>query len=473
MIRDLARASAIFAAGSFASKFAKLLLIPLMVRYLTPDEIGMVVFLEAIMLACSRFFSLGLGQAVRRFYGELPDAAAADAYVRVLWLASLAFAAGGLALFGALATAVPQAFSANVPADLMLLTLLAGALRSAHTIPMQRFVARREAGRHGLLEFLELTTTVGLILALLAGAGWGLRGYLWGSVIAAGAWTAYYGLTLSAGPRGGTQWAALGPALRYSLPLWPHMLFTWAITFVDRLVLERLVPLADVGVYGIGYQLASVIPVVTLAVTNAWLPLYFRGGGTAAGRHDFLWVLNRFCGFIAALVLGLYLAAPEIVRLVATAGYGAAAGILQVVAIGMGFHATYQAMILVLFYEKKGLQVSLATGAALAVNVLGLAWLVPAFGIVGAAWATVLAFAAATAWSAVRARVRLGMSVAAVTVAIAPVLVTTAALSLLRTAAAGPLPGGRLGTAAALAALIVTACVWSARSLPERPSAAA
>lgn len=199
MIKDLALSSAIYAAGSFASKFAKLLLIPVMVRYLTPEEVGIIVFLEAVMLACSRFFSLGLGQAVRRFYGDIAEPAAANAYVRMLWLASLGFAFAGLALFGTLAILVPQAFSSNVPAALILLTLLAGALRSTHSIPMQRFVARGEPGRHSLLEFLELVTTISLILLLLAGFGWGVSGYLWGSIIASAVWTIVYGLLLSSG----------------------------------------------------------------------------------------------------------------------------------------------------------------------------------------------------------------------------------------------------------------------------------
>ncbi len=474
MLRALVTASAVFAAGSFASRAAKLLLIPVIVRYLTPAEVGIVVFLEAIMLACGRFFPLGLGQAVRRFYGEFADRADADAYARMLWRVSLGFGAAGMLVLGAAVLLLPSLFSAQVPGGLIFLALIAGVLRSAQSIPLQRFIARSEPARHGLFEYAEFVSTTGLVILLIAVAGWGVEGYLWGSIISAGAWAGIYGLVMSAGPRRHPGYSNLRLALQYSLPLWPHLLFTWAITFLDRLVLERMVPLAEVGVYGIGYQLASVIPVVTLAVTNAWLPRYFASGGTISGRRDYLRVLNLYCGFIALLVLGVFLIAPEIVRIVATPGFARAAGILQIVAIGMAYHAAYQALLLVLFYEKKGHQVSLATGFGLAANVLGLVILVPRFGIAGAAWATVLAFWVATAWSATHARSRLGASVSDILRALAPVFVTTVLLAAaVALRAEQIIGGGRATVAVLLVVLTLGAVALSIRRRNDRPLASA
>ena len=58
MLKGFAFASALYAAGSYASKFAKFLLIPIYVRFLSPEEVGTVVFLEALILACSRLFPI-------------------------------------------------------------------------------------------------------------------------------------------------------------------------------------------------------------------------------------------------------------------------------------------------------------------------------------------------------------------------------------------------------------------------------
>jgi O-antigen/teichoic acid export membrane protein len=469
MLRGIALTSAVYAAGSFASKFSKLLLIPILVRYLTPEEVGLVVYLEALMLACGRFFPMGLGLAVRRFYGEIPDQAVADAYSRMIWLVTIGLGLAGFLVFGALVSAFPRAISAHVSSGLLVLTLAAGALRCAQAVPMQRFIARGEAKQHCAVEFLEMASTVAVIICLVVVAGWGVQGYLWGSIVSAAAWMFVYWLMLAPGSGGGIEFSRLGPSLKYSLPLWPHLLFTWAITFADRLVLERLVPLSEVGIYGIGYQLASVVPVVTFAVINAWLPGYFRSGDSHAGRLDYLRVLSVFTTLVALMVLAIYVMAPEVVRWVTAPGFEGSTRILQIVAIGVAYHAVFQAMILVLFYEKAGSQISIGTGLSLGVNLLGLAILVPKFGIIGAAWATVLAFASATVYSLIRAWKLLKVPMTAVCWSIAPVIVGTAMLSVLGVVDTQARAwSGRVSVAVVAGTVIMVTMLIAGKQLPGR-----
>ena len=65
------------------------------------------------------------------------------------------------------------------------------------------------------------------------------------------------------------------PALAFSLPLVPHALAGWALEMSDRAILTRLLPLHDVGVYSLGYQLGAAMGLVTTAFNAAWVPFLF------------------------------------------------------------------------------------------------------------------------------------------------------------------------------------------------------
>ena len=76
-------------------------------------------------------------------------------------------------------------------------------------------------------------------------------------------------------------------SLAYSLPLAPHMLSLWALNLSDRFILERYVELEKIGVYALGYQIASALQVIAYSATNAIGPFFYK---TASRNPD----PNRF-----------------------------------------------------------------------------------------------------------------------------------------------------------------------------------
>ncbi len=429
MLRGFALSSAIYAAGSFASKFAKFLLIPIYVRYLSPDEVGTVVFLEALTLACARLFPLALGQAIKRFYIDFPDRRLADCYANTLWLTTLGLAVIGALLLSGLAALAPGLVSANVPAALVVLAIVIGAVRTTQALPLQRFIARGEAPKYGLYSLGEFLTTTSLIILLVVGFRQGVLGVLFGQLASYVIWAFVYGVLLGSAAEPYARRDHIAESLRYSIPLVPHLLFTWAITFADRLVLERFVPLAELGVYGIGYQLASVMPILSLAMINAWLPRYFKAASRPEGGPEYCRTFAIVSTALALLAATLYFGAQEIIILAVTEKYAGAVEIFRIVAVGLIFHGVYQSFLLILFFTKDSAWVSTSTGIALAVNLLVLFVFVPAYGGIAAAWATVAAYVTASIYTFWRARDRLlGASRADLRHSLAPVAAGTASL---------------------------------------------
>ena len=53
------------------------------------------------------------------------------------------------------------------------------------------------------------------------------------------------------------SWGVLSAALTFIFPLVPHLLSGWILFLSDRLILERFVPQAEVGIYAVGASVAE------------------------------------------------------------------------------------------------------------------------------------------------------------------------------------------------------------------------
>lgn len=394
--RELGRASLFYFLGNLLAKGAKFLLIPIYVHHLTRAEVGVVIYLEAVVFALSRFLSFGLQQAVKRFYVEYEDERDADAFVGSIFWTSLLLGAAVAALLAGGIVVLGDRLGTQIPSSYMVLAIALAAFESNIAVPMQRLVARQEAVKHSILHLVNVgTPTIGTVWLVVV---WdmGVPGVLWGQLAGYGVLVAGWSIYMIRPAWRRFQVARVWQSFGYCLPVLPHMLFTWAITASDRLILERFVTLEVLGVYGIGYQLASLLPMFSLAVTNAWIARYFRTAEASGGAAEFARTMTYLGWCLFGLALALVAFAPELIRVIATSEYRDAATILRLVAIGLIFHGIYQALQLTLFYAKKTQWISVATGTALAVNVTMNLALIPFLGMHGAAFATIAAYMAAS-----------------------------------------------------------------------------
>lgn len=394
--RGIAATAGVYIVGTFLAKGARLLLVPLYVHQLARVDVGILVFLEAVSIALSRALTLSLGQAVKRFYVDYTTERDADNFVAALWCIGFIFAIamGPLLIAGTLLFG--HHLTRQVPSELLTLAIVSAILRSNIGIVLERFIARGEPYQHGLFNIGHFLTTAILTIVAITVLKLGLKGALWADIVALATWNVVTAMVvLRRWPD--FKWSELAAAIRYSLPAVPHSLFTWAITFVDRIILERFVPLSLLAIYGVGYQFASLLPIFSLALVNAWLPRFYRTAMANVGPRQYARVLTLQLTAIIGVGLCLIAFGPEVIRVLTTSAYSGAVPVLRVVAASLILHGTYQALLLPLFYRRQTSLISIATGTALLVNVGSNLLLIPRIGIMGAAIATLLAYGVTTA----------------------------------------------------------------------------
>jgi len=189
------------------------------------------------------------------------------------------------------------------------------------------------------------------------------------------------------------SWEKIKSSLRFGLPLVPHLIFSWVLLSSDRIILESLTDLSHVGLYNLGYQIGFLMGMFVAAINLAWNPFFYKTAENQDSAPDLIAQAARWYVVVVSLVAtGLILFSREIILVMAADSYHGAVLVVPAVVIGhlfQGFHCLAAASI---FYRKKTGWLPLLTGLAAATNIaLNFLW-IPRLGILGAAYATTVAF---------------------------------------------------------------------------------
>ncbi len=70
--------------------------------------------------------------------------------------------------------------------------------------------------------------------------------------------------------------AYLTEALKFGVPLMPHIAGGFLLTTVDRIVINREIGLAEAGIYMVAVQLTAAVGIVFDAINKAYVPWLFE-----------------------------------------------------------------------------------------------------------------------------------------------------------------------------------------------------
>ncbi|MEP3961499.1 polysaccharide biosynthesis C-terminal domain-containing protein, partial [Marinobacter sp.] len=176
-------------------------------------------------------------------------------------------------------------------------------------------------------------------------------------------------------------------ALRFGVPLIPHVGGAFLLTMADRLVINRELGLESAGIYMVAVQLAMGLSIALEAVNKAYVPwLYER-----LKRDDPVQKRNIVLGSYAyfGLLLGLaalsFVLGPLVLELLAGERYARAGDVIGWLVLGQAFRGMYLTVTAYIFYRRKTERLSLITIASGGVNLLLLLFMVKRFGLEGAA----------------------------------------------------------------------------------------
>jgi O-antigen/teichoic acid export membrane protein len=394
-LRRLATTGAAYTAASVLSKLIALFLLPIYTAYLSPADYGAAEVMLASLIAASIIVRLGVIEAILRFYylaGENPERVVRTAFASLFWTTTVA-ALIALPFAGEISEALLEEEDAGL-ARLAILGLWHLTLWE-YVLTLLRLDER--ARLYFTYTIAQVLVTIPVTVALVVGTDLGASAILLGSFgtgvffLAGRLWIERRRLSLR------FERPLLRRMLRFGLPTMPAELTLYSLSFIDRIIIVRLAGLAEAGLYALAVKFANGMQVLVRGFHLAWPPLAYSITDDDEARSSYALIVTWFVAVVSFAVVGLWLLAPWLVRVLADERFFAAQDVVGPLAAGTALYALYLVLVVILGRTGRTELSFPATFVAVAVNIALNLVFVPEFGIIGAGVALVISYAVVVA----------------------------------------------------------------------------
>ena len=393
---QLAKLTLIYGSGTVVAQLAAIILLPVYSRVLLPADYGILAVVNVVVSIITPFLSLGLGNGLFRYYYEYESEEERRLLVRSCLVPVLAicFTIIGL-MWLSVDAVVVRLFTEGDYTPYLHVGLATAFFMGGAIVPRYALRIQQRATWYVALSLGQLLLTIALGIFLVVVQGRGVMGVLYAGLIgSAVAFVVINAITLRRVGLGPVSLPMTWRCLRFGIFLVPDALAAWTINLADRWFIERYRTRTELGLYSIGYRFGQGVQIVAVGPLEQGIGPYIL---SILKRPDHRVVFARILTYALVIVsfcaLIIALNGNNLVRLLTVPAYYGASTVIPLIALAYVLELSNWVIGSALFFAEKPKLFFAVTLLGAAVN-LGANWLlVPQYGMMGAAYATVLAFA--------------------------------------------------------------------------------
>ena len=404
-VKKLAKHSSVYGLGILLTNSIAFVMIPIYTRFLTTADYGILEIINRTSEILGIILIGGLGLTVLRFYQDSDQKEHQNTVVSTAILWMFLFGSLALVVFFSQSTYISKLlFGTNQYATYIKLMLGTLYFDLFFVIPIVYIQAQIKSVLYILVSMGKFVVGVSLNIYFVCYLKIGIKGILTANFLN----SALFGVVLLI-----LTMQKVG--IKFNLPLWKKML-VFALPFVpgslflfvlnngDRYFLKIFCSNQIVGLYALGYRIGTLAVLFIMSpFVRVWNALMVE----ISRRDDFKIVFGRIFTYVmliyAFVGLGLAVLNREILMVMAGPSYWDASKIVPLVVLAYFFWAISLVTDAGFYIAKKTYYKPFLFGIAALVNILLYWYLIPRYNMLGAAWATVVAFAffAGLSWKVV------------------------------------------------------------------------
>jgi O-antigen/teichoic acid export membrane protein len=391
-LKRLGRHSAIYGLGGLVSRILATLLLPLYTHYLPPGSYGRVEAVTAATAVLAIALQMGISSAFFRFYFDAKERAAKLTVVRTSFWFTMAMSTLGLTL--GVVFAGPIGHWLGLGHDPTLVR--AGAVGLWAQTNYQQLTAlfrvEERSTQYAVASVANVLITVAAMVLFVAVFHWGAVGLVVGNFT--GTLTVYVVLVIYRLEQLGLEFdrPLLRAMQKFGMPLVPSALALWTISFVDREFVIWYKNLAEAGVYSAALKVAGVITFVMVAFRTAWPAFAYSIEDDGEAKRTYAYVLTYLLTLTSWAALALGALAPWFVRVLTDPRYQRAEKGVPLLAFAFTLYAGYTVLAIGSGRARRTQFNWVVTGVGAAVSIGLNFWLIPRWGMVGAAISMIVAY---------------------------------------------------------------------------------
>lgn len=397
--------SSIYLIGSILQRCVGFVMLPIYTRFLSPADYGVIELLTLSVDFVGLIFGLRIAQAIFRYYSQYEGREKDRVVTTALYLVA-GFSSVGIVILTLLSRPIASLTFAD-PALAGLLSLFALTLlgQGLIEVPMIGLKAAQRPVLFVAFSIGKLVLQLGLNVYFVVLLEMRVEGVVYSTLISTGVMAlALCGYTFySRGMR--FCWGKARELVSFSIPLVLTDMLSFYLTFGDRYFLRVHFGLDEVGIYSLAYKFGFLL--IFLVVTpfgNIWDSEKYTIAKSADYRQKFrdVFILYSLALIVVATVMSVYI--RDFITIMAAPEFREASRVVPIILAAYVVNAWASFTNFGIYLQKKTSEIFYGTILAVVVISIGYLLLIPNFGGIGAAWATLLAFATRTCWVYFRAR---------------------------------------------------------------------
>ncbi len=390
MFKQFIKDSFIYTIGNILVRGVSYLLLPLYTRVLTPTDYGLTDLLLVFSSFATIIVALEIVQGVAIYFANTEDQNEKISYASTaLWFAMAAYS-----IFCITCIIFATPFSEWIlkqsgKSFIFTLSVISTWGSGISYIAINQLRWERKPQKYALTGLFTSIVTIGLTIILVLFGKLGavgvvagqMAGNLIGSLIAIYFGKASYAFRFS--------FTKLKQMLTFSIPLVPSNIASLVMIYINRVAINSLMNISDVGIFGIAYRITSIMEFIMMGFRTALMPLIYDNYKDEETPKEIARIFQYFLAFSLVIVLFLSLFSNEIVTILTQVSYREAANIISIMAFS---YALGQINIFTL-----GWAIVKRTREFAIINITGAVFalfmnysLIPVMGISGAAWANLI-----------------------------------------------------------------------------------
>ena len=392
MLKIFLRDSAVYAVPAFISRSISLFLIPFYTRILSPADYGSLDLLIVFASIVNLTISLEVSQGLARFYSAETNPDCKVAYASsAFWLTFASYS---------IFTMIMMLLTSQVASFIMGQSAMETAFQigliyiwtnGLFYLVQNQFRWELRSYHFAIVSLMMSIVTAASSVWFAYFQNWGLHGLLAGMSVGCLIATVLGVWWLRTSFRFRFDVHRLKEMLTFSVPLVISGIAVWVSLYVDRLMINEFLSVHEVGLYSVGYRLASVSGLVMVCIQGSLTPLVYANYQKPETPKHLAKIFRLFLFFVILMFLILTLFAKDILMILTTPQfYGSSVVVIFLVpAILLGN----------MYIFSPGIAIAKKTHFIVWINVAGglmntsLNYIfIPSMGIKGAGLATMLSY---------------------------------------------------------------------------------
>ena len=406
-IKELSKDTAIYGISTIVGRFLGFLLTPFYTHVLADKaEMGIYNNYYAAIAFLNVVFIYGLDSAFMKYASMNGESEKkkifSTAFITVI-ISSIGFSILLLLLQGPFIgfMDIPQKFIIPNPARYYRFFYYLVAILILDTITLIPFAflrLERKSKKFALIRFANILVNLVLNMLFFIKFKWGLESIFFANLIASLLNLFLLLPDILRNLRLHIDKAYLKKMLVFGIPYLPASVSATIVQVIDRPIVEKLTNYDTLGVYSASYKLGTLMMLVVMMFQFAWQPFFLTNAKEKNAKEIFSKVLTLFVILTSVIWVFISLFIDDLVTMkffghsLYKAQYHEGLVIVPIVLLGYLFNGIYYNFQAGIYIEEKTKFFPIVTGAGAVVNVIVNLLLIPVFGIIGAAIATLAAY---------------------------------------------------------------------------------